>query len=165
MATLFAGLYFALTIALGPISYGVFQVRISDALIVMSVIAGLPAVYGVFFGCILANLFPAGYSPNPLDIVAGSLANLLASYIAYKIAYQWTGGPRLILAAFLSTIVVSAIVGSYLPLILMPDIPWPEAFLTQFPLILLGEVVSQMILGTQLVIVIRKAAHRWLENK
>ncbi|RLG02334.1 MAG: QueT transporter family protein, partial [Thaumarchaeota archaeon] len=78
---IFAALYFALTFILAPISFLPLQVRVSDSLIMLSAVLGLPVVYGVFLGCILANLFPVGYPPNPVDVVFGSLANLIASYL------------------------------------------------------------------------------------
>ncbi|MCX8187470.1 MAG: QueT transporter family protein [Nitrososphaeria archaeon] len=159
IAVLFTGLYFTLTIALAPISYLPFQVRISDVLIVMSVVVGLPAVYGVFFGCILANLFPVGYPPNPIDIVAGSLANLLASYAAYRIAYQRSGKLRIVIAAFTSTLIVSLIVGSYLPFIIMPKVSWRDIFWVGYLGVLPGEVVSQMALGIPAIMTIRKLIH------
>ena len=84
---IFAALYFLLTFILAPISFLLFQVRVSDALIMLSAVLGLPVVYGVFLGCIFANLFPVGYPPNLLDVVFGSIANLVAPYTVYRICY------------------------------------------------------------------------------
>lgn len=159
IAVLFTGLYFTLTIALAPISYLPFQVRISDMLIVMSVVLGLPVVYGVFFGCILANLFPIGYPPNPIDIVAGSLANLLASYAAYRIAYRRARKLRVVIASFTSTIVVSLIVGSYLPFILMPNVSLMDVIWKGYIWVFPGELVSQMALGIPAVLTLQKSIH------
>ena len=65
--------YAALTIALAPISYGPVQFRVSEALTVLPFL--MPGtVWGVFVGCVLANL----YTGSVLDIVFGSLATLLA---------------------------------------------------------------------------------------
>ena len=65
--------YAALTVALAPISYGAVQFRVSEALTVLPFL--MPGtVWGVFVGCVLANL----YTGSVADIVFGSLATLLA---------------------------------------------------------------------------------------
>lgn len=65
--------YAALTVALAPISYGPVQFRVSEALTVLPFL--MPGtVWGVFAGCVIANL----YTGSVLDIVFGSLATLLA---------------------------------------------------------------------------------------
>ena len=156
---LFTGLYFALTIALAPVSYLPFQVRVSDVLIVMSAVVGLPAVYGVFFGCILANLFPVGYPANPVDVVAGSLANLIASYSAYKIAYQRSEKLRIVAATLISTLIVTFIVGSYLPFIILPEVSWIDVLWIGYLGVLPGELISQMVLGIPTIMTIQKLIH------
>ena len=70
-----AALYAALTLAFAPISYGLMQVRISEALSVLPLYtpAGVP---GLFLGCLLANLIGG---MGVYDVVFGSLATLLAA--------------------------------------------------------------------------------------
>ena len=69
-----AGIYAALTITLAPISYGNIQFRIAEALTILPFFFPI-TLPGLFVGCIIANLFsPYGI----LDVVAGSLASLLA---------------------------------------------------------------------------------------
>ena len=76
VSAVIAALYAALTIALAPISYGPLQFRVSEALTVMPFL--IPStVWGLFIGCILANL----YTGSVLDIVFGSLATLLAALL------------------------------------------------------------------------------------
>ena len=71
-----AAVYAALTVALAPISYGPVQFRASEALTVLPFL--MPStVYGIFVGCVLANL----YTGSLLDIVFGSLATLLAGLL------------------------------------------------------------------------------------
>jgi len=69
-----AALYAALTMALSFIGYGPIQFRIAEALCIMPFFFPF-SVWGLFIGCIVANLI----SPYPLDIVVGSLASLLAA--------------------------------------------------------------------------------------
>lgn len=73
---LIAAAYAALTIALAPISYGPVQFRVSEALTALPFL--MPgSVWGIFVGCVLANL----YTGSVLDIVFGSLATLLAGLL------------------------------------------------------------------------------------
>ena len=74
VAAVTAGAYAALTVALAPISYGAVQFRVSEALTVLPFL--MPCtVWGLWAGCVLANLFTG----NLFDIVFGSLATLLAA--------------------------------------------------------------------------------------
>ena len=76
-----AALYFAITITPGisAISYGPLQVRIAEALTVLPFVYP-GTVFGLFIGCLLANLFgPVGIE----DIVFGSLLTLAAGYLTY----------------------------------------------------------------------------------
>ena len=71
-----AAAYAALTVVLAPISYGPIQFRVSEALTILPFL--MPgAVWGIFIGCVLANLFTG----SVLDIVFGSLATLLAGLL------------------------------------------------------------------------------------
>ncbi len=84
-AGVIAAVYFVLTMAVAPISYGNIQMRISEALCVLPFFTPA-AVPGLFIGCLLANLLsPLGV----FDIVFGSLATLLAAFLTYKIKNKW----------------------------------------------------------------------------
>ena len=78
-AAVIAAVYAVLTMVLAPISYGMMQVRISEALTVLPFFTPA-AVPGLFVGCLVANLL----SPYGLpDLVFGSLASLLAAAGSY----------------------------------------------------------------------------------
>ena len=73
-AVIVAAAYAALTVLLAPISYGPVQFRVSEALTVLPFF--MPCtVWGLWIGCILANL----YTGTVADILFGSLATLLAA--------------------------------------------------------------------------------------
>lgn len=84
-AGVIAALYFVLTIAVAPLSYGQLQIRVSEALCVLPFFTPA-AIPGLFVGCILANTFSV---LGVFDIVFGSLATLLAALITYKIKNKW----------------------------------------------------------------------------
>lgn len=80
LAGLVAALYWVLTVASAPLSYGPVQFRISEALTVLPFF--IPAtIPGLFAGCLIANIFgPVGM----LDIIFGPLITLLAA-----VATRW----------------------------------------------------------------------------
>ena len=74
-ASVIAAVYAVLTFVLMPFSYGMMQVRISEALTILPAFTPA-AVPGLFIGCLVANAL----GPNGVvDIVIGSLATLLAA--------------------------------------------------------------------------------------
>ena len=74
-AGIIAAIYAALTILLAPISYGLAQCRVSEALCILPCFTGA-AVPGLFLGCLIANLLTGA----PIyDVLFGSLATLLAA--------------------------------------------------------------------------------------
>lgn len=72
---LIGALYVLLTLAVAPISSGLMQVRVSEALCVLPCFTPA-AVPGLFIGCLLANLITGAMV---YDVVFGSLATLLAA--------------------------------------------------------------------------------------
>lgn len=80
-AGVIAAIYAVLTIAFAPISYGLFQVRISEALTILPFFTPA-AIPGLFIGCIVANFYGG---LGALDFIFGSLATLVAALITYYI--------------------------------------------------------------------------------
>ena len=80
-AAIIAAVYAALTVALAPVSYGVMQIRVSEALTILPLFTPA-AVPGLFVGCLLSNMIgPYGL----LDMVCGSAATLVAAFSSYKL--------------------------------------------------------------------------------
>lgn len=84
-AGVIAAVYFVLTIAVAPLSYGQIQMRVSEALCILPFFTPA-AIPGLFIGCVFANLV-GGF--GIIDIVFGSLATLIAAFITYKIKNKW----------------------------------------------------------------------------
>ncbi|MGI6004835.1 MAG: QueT transporter family protein [Christensenellales bacterium] len=80
-SALVAAIYTALTMALAPISFGLTQVRIAEAMSVLPAF-GTYGIAGLFIGCALSNLL-GGF--GVLDVVLGSLATLIAAVLARKL--------------------------------------------------------------------------------
>lgn len=76
-----AAIYAAVTILLAPISYGMIQVRVAEALTILPFFSPF-SIIGLFLGCLISNFFsPIG----PLDIIVGSLATLISAIATYYI--------------------------------------------------------------------------------
>lgn len=80
-AGVIAALYALLTVALQPISFGIIQFRVSEALTVLPAIFP-EAVPALFVGCLIANLLGNGV----YDIVIGSLATLVAAILSRAVS-------------------------------------------------------------------------------
>ena len=70
-----AALYAGLTLAVMPFSYGPVQFRISEVLCILPFFFPF-SVWGLFVGCIVANIFSPYFW---LDITVGPVASLLAA--------------------------------------------------------------------------------------
>jgi uncharacterized membrane protein len=136
LAAVFAALYAVLVILLAPISFGIYQVRIADVLLPLSMIFGLPVAIGSSLGCLVANVYGG---LGAIDIVGGATANFLACILAWYIGRG--GFARRLLGSFVETLVITTIVGGYLSLIF--DVP------VEFGLfgIFVGSIVAVNILG------------------
>ena len=108
-AAIVAAAYAALTIALAPISYGAVQFRLSEALTVLPFF--MPCtVWGLFVGCVLANL----YTGSVVDIVFGSLATLFAAYFTSRFGKRGNTVKNRVLGCLMPVVFNAAIVGAVL---------------------------------------------------
>lgn len=147
LGSIIASLYAISVILLAPISFLLFQVRVADALIPLSIIFGMPVILGVTLGNIVANIYGGlGY----IDIIGGSIANFIAAYVGWKIGSKNFAGSRFT-ATIAQNLIVSGIVGSYLAVLF--NVPLEVGFIG----VLLGSIVSMNIIGYILVLVIKKS--------
>ena len=99
--------YAVMTIVLAPISYGALQFRVSEALCIMPFF--VPGCeWGLFAGCVLANLMTG----NVFDIVFGSLATLLAGLCTAAIGRRGQALGKAAAACLMPVIFNSVIVGA-----------------------------------------------------
>lgn len=118
---LIGALYAALTLAAAPISYGLMQVRISEALCILPFFTPA-AVPGLFIGCLVANL--AGGAVL-YDVIFGSLATLLAALLTWWLRAR---GASKWLAPMPAVILNALIVGALMCLVYLPgEVTFPVA--------------------------------------
>ena len=136
--------YAALTIMLAPLSYGMIQVRVSEALCVLPMFTPA-AIPGLFVGCLIANLFYG----NILDIVFGSFATLIAALLTYKFR------KKTFIAPIFPVLSNALIVGAYMFKLMGVEFSLGYYALSAF-WVGLGELISCYGLGTWLIMYLKK---------
>ena len=110
LAAVFAALYAIGVTVLAPISFNVYQVRVADMLLPLSILFGPPAIVGLTLGTFVGNLS----SPfGAVDVVGGAVANLVATFLAWQIGKRrfrgaWFAGTTA------EVLAITLIVGTYL---------------------------------------------------
>jgi uncharacterized membrane protein len=140
LAAVFAALYAIGVVFLAPISFQMFQVRVADALLPLSMLFGWPAILGLTMGAAVANSFGG---LGPVDVVGGAIANLVATFVAWRVARN-RSATWVFVGVVLQILIVTLTVGSYLSFLFsMPlEIGWLG--------VLLGSVVAIGLLGSLL---------------
>jgi uncharacterized membrane protein len=143
LAAVLAALYAAGVYFFAPISFAVVQVRVADALLPLSILFGPPAVVGLGIGVFIGN-FANPFSLGPIDVVGGTIANVVATALAWFICKRKFRGSR-IAAVAAEILVITMVVGTYL------------AYLTSTPLVVswsyvaAGEVIAVGVGGYALL--------------
>jgi len=150
-----AALYAALTIALSFIGYGPIQFRIAEALCVLPFFFP-SSVWGIFIGCILANVL----SPYPLDVVVGPIASLLAALSTMYIGKLGRDKAAVKALACLPPVVfnavlIGALIGYYMSGSLSSGM-FRTAFLVSGLQVGFGQLVVLYVLGLPLLIYLPK---------
>lgn len=136
-----AGLYTALTVGLAPISFGLVQCRVAEALTVLAAFTPA-AIPGLTLGCFLANLVGLSMGANiagALDLLLGPLATGLAAWVSYAWRERRLKGLP-VLSTLPPVLFNALIVGGELALV-APRFT-PQVFFTQFALVGAGQLVA-----------------------
>ena len=144
-----AALYTTLTLLLAPISYGQFQVRLSEAMTLLPIL--LPeAVPALAVGCLLSNILGGC---TIFDIVFGTLATLLAALCTRRLRGKFW------LAAAMPVLFNGVIVGAVVHYCYSPTFPLLLCMLT----VAIGEAIACMIVGPLLIGALRRIPGRVFE--
>ncbi len=142
-SALIGAVYASLTLLLHPISFGIIQFRVSEALTILPAL--IPAaIPGLFVGCLLANLL-GGF--GWMDIVFGSLTTLAAAVLTWRLRRHFWLVP--VPPVVLNTIVV----GSYIWLVFDKTFPYGLSLLWFG----IGEAGACFLLGLPLLWFIRRS--------
>jgi uncharacterized membrane protein len=146
IVTVFAALYAIGVIFLAPISFGVYQVRLADSLLPLSMIFGIPSAIGFALGCVVSNVYGG---LGIVDVIGGALANFVACTVAWYAGKKGKTAQRF-LGSIAETIIVALIVGGYLSLIF--QVPLEIGLLG----VLVGSLIAINVIGFPIQEVIRR---------
>ena len=147
-AAMIAAIYTALTMLFRPISYGMMQVRVSEALTILPFLTPA-AIPGLAIGCLISNILgPYGL----LDIVVGTAATTLAAYLSSKMKFKSLVPlpPVLINAVFIGAMLYYLFLGSPDQAPLWSMMLWVGA----------GQMAACYGLGYPLLVLLEKYRHR-----
>ena len=147
-AAVIAAAYISLTVAFAPISYAGLQFRVSEALTILPFLAPYSTL-GLFVGCFIAN-FLNPFGVNPLDVVFGSFATLLAGYLTSKAKNRY-------IAPLPPVIINGVVMGAVIAFTTAPKAFWPAFFIISLQ-VAFGELVVCYALGLPLLIAAEKVS-------
>ena len=152
-----AAMYAALCFALAPLSFGIGQVRVAEALTLLPVFSPL-GVWGVTVGCLVSNL--AGWLTGAnilgfLDIFFGTAATLIAAILSRKLRrIRWAGLP--VLSSLPPVLVNAVIIGAELSWAYTPA-EFLKGFWTFGLSVAFGQAISCIGIGLLLVTVLERS--------
>lgn len=148
IAALYAGSTYMM--AFFGLSYGPVQFRISEALTILPVFCPA-AITGLTVGCFIANIF----SYNPIDMLFGTAATLIASLLSYWLRrVKWWDLP--VLAALMPVLVNGIIVGFEIAFFFTEGNATLTSFLVSGLWVALGEIAVCVGLGLPLYSAVSK---------
>lgn len=155
-AAVISAIYALTTYAIQPISSGLFQLRVSEALNILPFFTAA-AVPGLFVGCVIANLLIGAAVP---DIIFGSLATLAAAFMARLITVKGLNKWLVPLPA----VVVNAVVVGWLLTYVYMAFPseWEYPLITCSALVALGQIGACYGIGMPLLLILEK--HNLFKN-
>ena len=143
-----AALYVVLAYVFAPVSYGMIQARVAEAMTVFPIFSW-GTIPGVTLGCLIANLINPE-NLGPVDIICGTLATLIAGLLS-----SFIGRKNKWLGLIPPVLVNGLIVGGYLPFLLLDTVTW-QAVVISMASVAAGEAIVMIVLGIALVAVIDK---------
>ena len=149
LSAVIAALYVALTLlcAAFGLSSGVIQLRVSEALCVLSYFTPA-AIPGMTVGCFIANIITTA---NPLDIIFGTLATLVGVLGGYALRrFKWL--------VSIPTVLANALI---IPLVLVYGFGVEDALPYLILTVGLGELLSAICLGIPLLFVLERAKFKF----
>jgi uncharacterized membrane protein len=151
-----AALYATLTISFSFISYGPIQFRIAEALCILPFFFPF-SVWGLFVGCIVANLL----SPYPFDIVVGAVASLLAAVCTARIGKMGQKRVSVKALACIPPVIVNAVfIGALITFYMISDgvtdVYFP-AFLIYAAQVGIGQIIVLYAIGFPLMLYLPKS--------
>ena len=137
-----AAIYVVLTVATSSISFGMLQIRIAEALMLLCFYRR-DYIYGLTLGCFISNLFSFMW----IDIIVGTLATFLACLRICFLSFK-----HLLIAALYPVLFNAFIVGAELYFFEVG----PFWVCTGF--VALGEFIAVCVLGYAMFMIIKRSS-------
>ena len=150
IAAIIAAIYATVTLFISffGLSFGPVQIRIAEGLTLLPILFP-EAIYGLFIGCIIANLL----SPYTiLDIVFGSLTTLVAAWCTYRISKKIKNTKLLYFLAGIPPVLLNALVVPLIMLITSTD----TAYFINAAGILLTQAIFVYGVGIPITLLLKK---------
>jgi uncharacterized membrane protein len=119
LIAIYAALYAALVVVLGPFSYGPIQIRIADSLLSVVPLLGLAGVLGHTLGVFVGNIFSTA---GPIDLL-NTIPSFAMSFVVYYV-YKRTKNDYTVIG---TCVVYSAALGI--------TVGWMLSYLYELPLL------------------------------
>lgn len=151
-----AAIYAAVSLALAPISFGMVQIRVSEAMTLLPIFDPV-TILGVTLGCLVTNLVGFMTGANILgwlDILFGTGATLIAAVLTWLLRnIRFKGLP--LLAAIPPVLVNMCVIGMELCYLMVGEFNW-QIFCLNAIGVGLGQLLSCFALGMPLVWFLQK---------
>ena len=153
LIAIYAALYAALVVILGPFSYGQIQVRIADAMLAAVPLLGLAGVLGHTLGVFVANIFSTA---GPIDLLNTIPSFSMAFVVFYT--YKRTQNDYTVIA---TCIAYSAVIGT--------TVGYMLSYLYGLPLLItigyvtIGNIIASVLIGWPTFKLLKKSGfiQRW----
>ena len=153
LIAIYAALYAALVVVLGPFSYGPIQIRIADSLLAVVPLLGLAGVLGHTLGVFVGNIFSTA---GPIDLL-NTVPSFAMSFVVYYV-YKRTKNDYTVIGA---CITYSAVLGT--------TVGWMLSYLYGLPLlptiayVAIGNSIASVIIGWPIFKLLKRTGifQRW----
>ncbi len=150
VAVVYAALYSALVIVLGPFSYGPVQLRVADAMVVLIPIFGWAGILGQAIGVFISNIF------SPIGWI--DLLNTIPSFIMAVVIWKLRNR-SVIAGTVLYSIVLAGTVGVMLSYV------YGLPLIAEFSYVLIGNLIASTVIGYPIYKAIKKTnLQKWFET-
>src|SRR5665647_3522030 len=137
LIAIYAALYAALVVVLGPFSYGPIQIRIADSLLAVVPLLGLAGVLGHTLGVFAGNIFSTA---GPIDLL-NTIPSFAMSFVVYYV-YKRTKNDYTVIG---TCIAYSAVLGT--------TVGWMLSYLYGLPplatiaYVAIGNAIASVLIG------------------
>lgn len=157
-----AAIYTAISLALAPLSFGNFQIRIAEALTLLPLLSPI-AIIGLGVGCFITNFVGAITGANLLgmmDVFIGTFATVLAAYLTYILRNRLIKGFPF-WASLMPIVINAIIIGAQLTYVLAPEFTM-NYFMLFAMNVAVGQALAVYVIGYPLLSALKKRPINWI---